>query len=53
MPSRPIVGPLSLLSLFLLSESIDGGIKGQKYALTWLSRERESGAEAEGQWQIW
>lgn len=47
MPSPAIVGPSVSVVPFLLSESIDGGIKGKKYALTRAlsaaERERERG----------
>lgn len=49
MPSQAIVGPSVSVVFFLLSESIDEGIKGKKkYALTWAfrtEREREGGRE--------
>ncbi|CAB1440494.1 unnamed protein product [Pleuronectes platessa] len=43
MPSQAIVGPPVSVVLFLLSESIDGGIKAKKYALPWAF-----GTEGEG-----
>lgn len=45
--------PLSLsVVLFLLSESIDGGIKGKKDALTWAFRAEREGERERGQLEI-
>lgn len=47
MPSQAIVGPSVSVVLFLLSESIDGGIKGKKICIDmgFQDREREGGRE--------
>lgn len=43
-PPRPLLAPVSVV-LFLLSESIDGGIKGKKICIDmgFQGRERERG----------
>lgn len=48
MPPRAIVGPSVSVVFFLLSESIDGGIKGKKKKCIdtgFQGRERERGRE--------
>lgn len=51
MPSQAIVGPSISVVLFLLSESIDGGIKGKKICIDmgFQDRERERGVS----WRFW